>query len=668
MLLAFGAVAAFTLLSAGIGFWGNVKTNAVQEQLSGTLLPNLDNSLKLSVLGSAVVNAVTDLEQAQSLDEAKDAVARAGTLNTALQAQIGKIQRTSAGQDEIVENLKKEAAAYPVLTHKLEALVMDRLQKAQRIQEAFDKARALRKKLNDELESQLETAKDYDIESLLRILMSANVMTVTYAEAMASDSLKELAKIEDTFSAAASEAKSNVAIMGSGIPATARQHARDLIALGKGKDSIFAARKAQLIKDAMVEDKIAELEDASKRLDNQVTQFGTVTQGAAEEAGRRASRASALGRILLALVALASIAASAAIVWFYVIGNVSRRLTRMSEAMRRLAKGDMSVNVSSDANDEIGEMAQALSVFKESMIKTQSLTEEQQRQAEERIRRAEQLDAMVKEFDADISSLLEALGASMEELDSSARIMTDVAEDTSGRAGAVASASDMATHNVQAVSAAAEELSVTVDSISDQVTKSAEVAMKAVSEAEQTTAQMDSLQQVAAGISEVTALINDIAEQTNLLALNATIEAARAGEAGSGFAVVASEVKNLASQTAKATEQISSQIDQMQSATTDAANALGGIRGIIQDLASSSESIANALQEQRQATQEIASSVVQASQGTAEVNENIGGLSESAKEVDHVSAQVKLAAGNLAEQSRSLRQHVDNFLSRVQSA
>ncbi len=668
LLLAFGAVAAFTLLSAGIGLWGNAKTGAVQKELSGTLLSNLEDSLKLSVLGSTVVNAVSDLEQAQTLDDAKKAIDHAGTLNTALQNQIGKIQQRSGKQKEIVANLQKEAAAYPVLTHKLENLVVDRLQKGQRIQAAFDKARALRQKLNAELEAQLEKADGYDVESLLRILMSANVMTVTYAEAIASNSLKEISEIEKTFSAAASETKSNVAIMGSAIPAQAQQHAKALIALGKGKDSIFAERKAQLIKDAMVEDKVAELEGASKRLDKLVTQFATLTQQAAEAAGQRATRASVTGRVLLVLVALASIAASAAIVWFYVMGNVSRRLTSMSNAMRRLAKGDLSVDTGSAAQDEIGDMAQALAVFKDNMIKTRDLTEEQQRQAQERIARAERLDAMVKDFDADISKLLQALGASMEELDSSARVMTDVAEDTAGRASAVASASDMATHNVQAVSAAAEELSVTVDSISDQVSNSAEVAMKAVREAEQTTAQMDSLQEVASGISEVTALINDIAEQTNLLALNATIEAARAGEAGSGFAVVASEVKNLASQTARATEQISSQIDQMQGATASAAQALGGIRTIIQDLAKSSESIANALQEQRQATQEIASSVVQASQGTAEVNENIGGLSESAKEVDHVSAQVKLAAASLSEQSTSLRRHVDEFLSRVQSA
>ncbi|MBL4617506.1 MAG: HAMP domain-containing protein [Robiginitomaculum sp.] len=668
LLLAFGTVATFTIIAVGIGLWNNANTSAVQKEISTIHLANLDTSLKLTVTGSSFLSAVSHLERAITLDEAKAGLEQATKLNQDLHMLIGMVAKSQTGESGIADNLSQQALAFPALVSDLEKLVTEQLNRKSSINQAFTVAGSLRQDLNTILEKQLETADEFDIESLLRILMSANVINVTYAEAIASDSLSQISKIEYTFTNAASELRSNAAIMGPALSNEIKEKISSLSAIGLGEKSIFALRKTELVKLAMIEDKVYELQDITALLDENVSLFADQTQQAAILAGERASKAAATGQVFLILMAIASIVASASIVWFYVVRNVARRLTEMSNTMQQLADGDLSVPEITITQDEIGDMAKSLSVFKSNMIKTKKLTEEQQLTAEERIKRGENLSKMVEVFDVNITGLLQSIDVSMDELNSSSISMSDVAESAAGRASSVASASDMSAQNVQAVSAAAEELSVTVDSISTQVKRSAEVAANAVKEATKTTTQMNELQEVAGGISKVTALINDIAEQTNLLALNATIEAARAGDAGAGFAVVASEVKSLASQTAKATEQISTQIDQMQSSTSSAAQSLSGIQNIIQELAENSDSISNALNEQRQATQEIASSVVQASEGTAEVNHNISGLSESATEVGNVSSEVKNAVDNLAEQKQQLRSQVDKFLADVQAA
>ena len=375
----------------------------------------------------------------------------------------------------------------------------------------------------------------------------------------------------------------------------------------------------------------------------------------------------------LAFKIMAGIAALVLVLMGLLVIGVSKSIAgpivNMAGQMRKLAEGEMEAEIPATENkDEVGDMARAVLVFKESMIKAQHLSEEQIREAEARNARGIRLGELVSGFDKDVSDVLSALATAMTQLDASSQTMAAVAEETATQASSVSDASGQAAANVQSVSAATEELSVTVDSIAAQVGQSASVAETAVQEAEKTTSQVEAALEASRGISEVTTLITDIAEQTNLLALNATIEAARAGDAGKGFAVVASEVKGLASQTSKATEQISAQISQLQTAVTTTADSISGIRDIIGELSEGSQAISHALDEQRMATQEIANSVHQASEGTSQVNENVAGLSEAAGEVGQVSAQVKMAASELAVQSDNMRRQVDSFLSDVQAA
>ncbi|MEQ8666125.1 MAG: methyl-accepting chemotaxis protein [Rhodospirillales bacterium] len=274
---------------------------------------------------------------------------------------------------------------------------------------------------------------------------------------------------------------------------------------------------------------------------------------------------------------------------------------------------------------------------------------------------------MANNFEQGVGQVVSTVSSSAVQMKESATTMTAAAEETNHKATTVASAAEQATANVQAVSTAAEELSASISEISRQVATSAQIASSAAEKAESTNQQIQNLAEAANRIGEVVNLITDIAEQTNLLALNATIEAARAGEAGKGFAVVASEVKNLANQTAKATEEISNQIAGIQGSTQDAVTAIQEISRVIAEINETSSSVASAVEEQGAATQEIARNVEEAAAGTAEVSSSIVAVTDASSQSGEAAKQILEAAENLSAQSENLSGQVNKFLEEIRS-
>jgi methyl-accepting chemotaxis protein len=350
--------------------------------------------------------------------------------------------------------------------------------------------------------------------------------------------------------------------------------------------------------------------------------------------------------------------------------RVSVPIKAMTGAMTKLAQGDKSVDVPSRGRrDEIGRMAETVAVFKQNAIEMDRLQGEQAAMKERaEAEKKAAMSVLADGFEASIKGVVGTVSAAAGDMQSTANTMSATAEKTSMQSATVASAAEEASTNVQTVASAAEELSSSIAEIGRQVTSAARIAGKAVEEAGRTNENVKGLSEAAQKVGEVVKLINDIAGQTNLLALNATIEAARAGEAGKGFAVVASEVKNLANQTAKATDDIAAQVGAIQAATQSAVAAIQTISGTIGEISEIATTIASAVEEQGAATQEIARNVQQAAAGTGEVSANIVGVTQAAAETGQASARVVEASGLLAKQSDVLRSEVDRFLSKVRAA
>jgi methyl-accepting chemotaxis protein len=438
----------------------------------------------------------------------------------------------------------------------------------------------------------------------------------------------------------------------------------ELVKTGKDGGNIFDLKQRELVAAKTGANVVTENRALAQEFEKEVASLGTRSEAAAATAVRESEAEIRQGRIILICLALVSLATALVIGWYYVGRGVVRRLVRLQNSMKSIAAGDLGAEIATGGSDEIADMAEALQVFKGNRLRAERSETEKHARAQ----RKTEMQKLADEFEAAVGEIVQTVSSASTELEASATTLTRTAEETQQLSGMVEAASGEASNNVRSVAAATDEMTASIVEISRQVHESNRITGEAVSQAEVTDHRINELSKAALRIGDVVNLITTIAEQTNLLALNATIEAARAGESGRGFAVVAQEVKALAAQTAKATNEISSQIAGMQVATQDSVLAIKQIGSTIGRISEIAATIAISVEQQSGATQEIARNVEQAALGTSQVATNIVDVNNGARETGFASAKVLCSAQSLSGESKRLRLEVGRFLNMVRTA
>src|SRR5216683_1893776 len=624
LFVAFGAVAGLTVLASAVAVLSYEDMGRTLDGIAGKNLPAMSQSLRLAKSSAEIVSiapalfAANDLKERQiavtalqahqqELTSAIDALASvpggseataplrraAGEMSDNL-AQLAKtVEQRLVVRDARVATDARVRAAHAAIATALAPLVDDAaFDLAMDLEKAGDiaEARAMKKHMTELADTRLSA-----LQAMFDLRADSNLALGLLTEAANIPSKELLPPLRDRFGASANH-------------------------LDKSLAALKTDRTAGVLRAP-------------------VSELVEFSEGAAKTAATNTGTAIAHGRVVLISIALASVLIAFVIAVFYVGRSVVRRLSTLRLSMAELASGNLDASIPQGGRDEIAEMASALVVFRDTGRAAKSADD---KAAAERRKMSEQrradLLSLAQGLENSVKSVVETVSSAATEMQATASAMAATADETSQQATAVSEASALASRNVQTVASAADELSTSTTEIGQQVLQSAQVASQAVAETQRTTATVQGLAAAAQKIGDVVQLINVIASQTNLLALNATIEAARAGEAGKGFAVVASEVKSLASQTAKATEEIAHEI---------------------------AAGVAAAVEEQAATTRDIARNVQQAAEGTETVSTNIAGVTRSADETGRAANMVLTSAGELASQAERLRHEVDQFLSGV---
>jgi methyl-accepting chemotaxis protein len=659
------------------------------EDLSGQDIPRLAASLQLAAQSASLASQGPALLASRNADALAERERKMKETQQSALAKLGEI--TELGADKaVVSALGETVKNIDDMIKSLGSAARERLDIVALHDKQYDALRAAQggfvaaaspamldaqTQINAVLGSANLSADDATeaartVDQLGGVIASGHQAASEMNAALSANSSDTLEAIEKEFKDTRTRVKSNLELLRKNSSTKAlTEAAQKLLALGEGKTGVFKIRQKELDAADYGDVILEETGKLNVGLGISVQQLVDGVRKETDGSTWQARKTISFATLVMLGLGVATLVGSVLFVWLYVGRNILRRIRNLQRSMQLLSDGDLQSEIyQSSQQDEIASMANSLMVFRESMIEARELSADQDKDRVTKAERASRMESRIVEFEATVRAALDNLQNSAGSMQATAESMTATADQSSALVNAVASAAEETSVNVQTVSSGTEELSSSIAEIGRQVISSAEIARKAVDEAGATDATMQGLADNAGRISVVIDLIQTIASQTNLLALNATIEAARAGEAGRGFAVVASEVKNLASQTAKATDEIRSQIVSMQAVTSSAVGAIRSISSTIGEIDAVTTAIASAVEQQGAATREIARNIQHAAGGTSEVSSNIVGVSNATAEAGAAANEVLNASSALSREAEVLRSEIDVFLSNIRAA
>ncbi len=694
LLGAFWAVAFLTLAASGVAWLSFTNVGGVLEQVTGRNVPAMTEALRLAAASARLSAEAPALVAAESDEERRKVngglflkISALGGTMSALEKYFGESKRLGELSNLTRQTTDSLQALNAAVTEMMQ-LRGEREAKVEEIAVAHNEILGLTNPMADDVSFTLSVtayeAADAGGSAVTNLFGTgvAGLMAVAHTEGQANllqgilrdaaqaANVEALQPLRERFDAArGSLLESFGEIPENTLKENLGSQIDRLVAYGAEPGNVFELREAELAAASEAHALLAKSREASEGLANEVDNLVKTAESDLNAGNQSSIAAIANGQYWLVVIAAASFVFAGAIAWLYVGRNLVRRLTGVALSMREIADGKLDTSVTVNGSDEITEMAKTLSVFRDGLAEVEranaKVAEERETAARER---REAMVALADDFEASVMGVVESVTSASNDVQTSSMSMTDTAKGAGGKADAAGSAAERAASNVQTVASAAEELASSIQEIGRQVNQSSTIAANAVEKGQQTNMQVEGLSAAAQKIGEVVELITDIAEQTNLLALNATIEAARAGEAGKGFAVVASEVKGLATQTAKATEDIAGQIKGIQTATRDAVTAIKDITETISEIDNIGTAIAAAVEEQTSATQEISRNVQEAANGAQQAGANISGVHEAIAETSSAADDMLGASTTLAEQANDLKAQVTDFLKQVRSA
>ncbi len=681
--LAFGFAASLTIIGASVAFYEFTVIGLTTNEIVSRSLPTTAVSLRLAEQASSLVSSGPRLMAASTDAIRAEIMDNIGEQEKNLENGIARLKKLGITKGDDIEASRK---ALSERLHALDGTISNRIIMSNERSYLASSVRAAHEALLIGLAPAIDDANfdlmmgakqdgvaalDTRLEYLRRLLETeseSNLLAGLLTEASLVTDPRRLEPLRDLINSAQRKITKDLNAITDGA------QKQKLMALYKqlgsigADDGILAARAYELSQQQEAQVAFNAAQAEATRLKDAVDTLVEDQSRIAQEISAYASGQIRSGQLILTVLSIAAVLGAALVAWLYVGRNVARRLGFLSDAMRRIADGDLNVEIQDNRGDEIADMGRALVFFRQATADAATARRKESEQTRTLESRRQLVETATHEFERAVSDIAKTLDRAAAAMDSSARDMANSATRNQEQALATAAASEQATTNVGIVATAAEEIAQSIEHIAARVANSATIASQATGEAKAITDAVESLSASVDEIGEVSDLISSIAAQTNLLALNATIEAARAGEAGRGFAVVAQEVKGLATQTGKATEEITRHIVSIEQTTARSVQAIKKIAATIEQLSDVANDVAVGMRQQDAVTQEIARNAGAAAKGTRDVSENVTEVSNSAVKTGQVASTVLTASAELAEQSHLLRQEVERYLAQLRVA